>query len=120
MFFVEDVLKKKLDDDLESKLLRNIQNIVFEYEERYWIASHRLEKWMNESWPTWKPEETNLPEQFNGTVDCPECNQTWMVIGYHDKPFCFHCNTTIDAEECEDCGITYFTKDGCAYCEIEE
>jgi hypothetical protein len=26
-------------------------------------------------------------------------------MGYHDKPFCFHCNTSIDADMCDDCGI---------------
>lgn len=120
MFFVENILKRKLDDDLESGLLRSIQNIVFEYEERYWIASKLLDKWMSEKWPSWNPDQTDTPEPFSGTVDCPECNQTWMVIGYHKQSFCFHCNTAIDAKQCDGCGITHFTKDGCAYCEPEK
>lgn len=120
MFFIEEMLNKKLEENLPSKVVRQIQSIVFDYNERYGLAEHRIEKWMKETWKSWNPEESSIPEEFSGTVDCPECGQTYLVIGYHDKPFCFYCNTTIDASECEDCGITYFSKEGCPWCADEK
>lgn len=35
------------------------------------------------------------------------CNQEYLVIGYHPKPFCFHCNTSVDAWHCVDCGRSH-------------
>jgi hypothetical protein len=34
-------------------------------------------------------------------------------MGYHDKPFCFHYNTPIDADVCDDCCETFLVKRGC-------
>jgi hypothetical protein len=33
-------------------------------------------------------EKKDSPEEFEGTVDCPECRQTWLVMGHHEKPMC--------------------------------
>lgn len=121
LYFVEFGLKRKLDDQIDSNLLREIKRRVWEYNERQSLAEFRFHEWLRTVWPDWKEEE-DLPEEFGGTCRCPECAQDWLVIGWHDKPFCFDCNTTIDADECEHCGRTFLVKSGCdcvAY-ELEE
>jgi hypothetical protein len=37
LFFVDDVLKKKLDSDIDANLLRKIHRTVFEHDELYWL-----------------------------------------------------------------------------------
>lgn len=116
LFFVDDVLKMKLEADISAETLREIQRIVFKRNELNGIATHRLENWMHETWPEWNNEEIDTPDEFSGTTDCPICRQTFLVMGYHDRPFCFHCNTTVDAEECENCGTTHLSSVGCSWC----
>lgn len=116
LFFVDDVLKNKLEADIPSETLREIQNIVFEHDQLHWIAMHRLEQWMRETWPDWNEELIDTPDEFSGTEDCPICRQTFLVMGYHNRPFCFHCNTTVDAEYCENCGTTHLSDKGCSWC----
>lgn len=113
LFFVEGVLKAKLESDVPPETLRAIQNLIYDRQDRYWIAMHRFEQWMHEKWPDWNNEELATPDEFLGTLDCPICHQSYLVIGHHDKPFCFHCNTTIEAAECDDCGRTYLASKGC-------
>jgi hypothetical protein len=120
LFFVDDVLKRKLDLDIDPALLREIQGIVFKHDELYWVAMHRLEIWMKDQWPSWNDQENDSPEEFDGTVDCPVCRQTFLVIGYHEKPLCFHCNASVDAEECENCGTTHLVSEGCSWCGHQE
>jgi hypothetical protein len=116
LFFVDEVLRRKLDLDIDPALLREIQGIVFEHNELYSVAMHRLEIWMKDEWPSWNDKENDTPEEFGGTVDCPVCRQTFLVIGYHERPFCFHCNASVQAEECEDCGTTHLVSEGCLWC----
>jgi C4-type Zn-finger protein len=71
---------------------------------------------MKDRWPAWNEQDEDSPDEFVGTVDCPLCRQTFLVIGYNDKPFCFHCNASVDAAECENCGTTHLIKDGCSWC----
>jgi hypothetical protein len=113
LFFVDGVLKGKLERDVPPETLREIQRLVYDRQDLYWIAMHRLEQWMHEKWPEWNNEESDTPEDFRGTLDCPICRQSYLAIGYHDKPFCFYCNTSVDAAECEDCGRTYLESEGC-------
>jgi hypothetical protein len=113
LFFTDSVLRAKLENDVPPETLREIQNLVYDRQDLYWIAMHRLEQWMHETWPGWNNEESDTPDEFSGTVDCPICRQTYLVIGYHDKPFCFQCNTSVDATECEDCGRTYLAGRKC-------
>lgn len=113
LFFAEGVLKAKLENDLSPETLREIQSLVYDRQDRYWIAMHRLEQWMHETWPDWDYEASDTPDEFGGTLDCPICRQSYLIIGYHDKPFCFHCNTSVDAVECDDCGRTYLASEGC-------
>ena len=116
LFFVDEVLKKKLDGDIPAKTLREIQRVVFEHSQLYNLARHRLENWMREQWPKWNEKTSDSPHEFPGTLDCPVCRQEFLVIGYHKKPFCFHCNTTVDAEQCENCGTTHLRRQGCSWC----
>jgi len=116
LFFVDEILKRKLDLDIDASLLRDIQRIVFEHNELYWIAMHRLDSWLKEEWPSWDETKEDTPDPFGGAVDCPICRQTFLVIGYHKKPFCFHCNASVEAEECNSCGATYLSSEGCAWC----
>lgn len=113
LFFVDGVLKAKLENDVSPDTLRKIQNLVYDRQGQYWIAMHRLEQWMHEAWPDWSNQESDTPGEFRGTLDCPICRQSYLVIGYHDRPFCFHCNTSIDPAECNDCGRAHFTSEGC-------
>lgn len=107
LFFVEFVFKRKLDGVIESKLLRDINHRVFEYNESNGLAEFRFNQWAKTEWPDWNEEEEDIPEEFGGTLRCPECRQDWLVMGYHDKPVCFWCNTTVDADCCEDCGEVF-------------
>jgi len=110
---LEGVLKDKLERDVPAETLREIQRLVYGRQDLYWIAMHRFEQWMHDTWPEWNNEESDTPEEFSGTLDCPICRQSYLLIGYHDKPFCFHCNTSVDAAECGDCGRTYLVSEGC-------
>jgi hypothetical protein len=113
LYFVELVLERKLEGQIEGEVLRNINARVFEYNERQGLADFRLHEWFRERWPEWKEEEEDIPEEFPGTDDCPECRQAYLVIGYHEKPVCFYCNTTINAANCEECGETFLMPHGC-------
>lgn len=113
LFFADSVLKVRLENDIPTETLREIHGLVYDRRDLYWIAMHRLESWMHETWPEWNDEESDTPDEFDGTLDCPVCRQEYLVMRLHDKPFCFHCNTTIDAAECENCGRTYLTNKGC-------
>ncbi len=113
LFFVEFVFERKLDGVIDAKLLRDINHRVFEYNESYSLAEHRLNQWAKKEWPDWNAEEVDIPEEFSGTLRCPECRQDWLVMGYHDKPVCFWCNTSIDAHCCEDCGDVFIVGESC-------
>jgi hypothetical protein len=113
LFFVDCVLKNKLERDLPPETLREIQRLVYDRQDLYWIAMQRFEQWMHETWPEWNNEESETPDEFSGTLDCPICRQSFLVSGYHDKPFCFRCNTSVDAAECENCGRTYLASGVC-------
>jgi hypothetical protein len=122
MYFVEFVLHRKLDGQIDDEILREIIRLKFDYDERCGLAESRLDEWLRTVWPDWKGEQGDIPDEFGGTERCPECGQDSLAIGWHDKPFCFYCNSTINAEECEHCGRTFLVKNGCdcgAY-EIEE
>lgn len=54
------------------------------------------------------------PEGFEGTYDCPICDQCHLVIE-QGEVFCFHCNSPIDAALCENCGVTYMVSEGCPW-----
>lgn len=113
LFFVEFVFERKLDGVIDPQLLRDINHRVFEYNERFNLAEHRLNQWAKEEWPAWNAEEEDIPEEFPGTLPCPECRQDWLVMGYHEKPFCFWCNTSIDAHCCEDCCFVFIVGENC-------
>ena len=110
--FVEHYLDEKLEVDIDAELLRKIQRLVLEYNELYSLAEYRLEKWMKEQWPDWNPEEVNTPNEFAGTLDCPICRESYLVIDEVDTPFCFWCNTRIDATQCDDCGVVFKESEG--------
>lgn len=113
LYFAEFELGRKLEDDIGQELFGEIQNRVLEYNEHNHLAEHRLMEWMKEKWSSFDPHLADTPDEFEGTHECPKCGEDWLVIGYHDKPFCFRCNTSVDAECCEDCGRTFFSSAGC-------
>ena len=117
-YFAEFVLNARLEDQIEHKLLVPMKRRVMEYNELQGLAEFRFEEWAKEQWPTWDKMAEDIPDEFEGTHDCPECRQSWLVIGYHPKPFCFWCNVPVDAASCEHCGRTHLIKDGC--CTITE
>lgn len=118
LFFVDDVLKRKLDTDIDPDLLREIQRIVFERNQLYWLAKNRFERWINEALPDEDDQEIYYSDEFSGTFDCPICRQPFLVAGYFDKPFCFYCNTTVEAGACKNCGMVYLTSEGCVCCQV--
>lgn len=85
-------------------------------QELYWLADFRLREWMQGAWPEWSEEVVDTPDQFAGTSRCPICMHDFLVIGHHDRPHCFYCDGSVDAEECENCGTTHLREYGCAYC----
>lgn len=113
LFFNEFVLERRLGDLLGAELVDRMQRRVIQYNEREGLAQHRLDQWMKKQWPEWNEETEDMPEEFGGTLDCPVCRQSYFVVGYHDKPFCFHCNTSIDGDTCEECGFSFMLVDGC-------
>jgi hypothetical protein len=117
LFFTEFVLERRIGDDIGPELFTAMYDRVVDYNEHQGVATYRLEEWMKKEWPAWNPMETDCDE-FGGTYDCPVCRQSFLVMGYHDKPFCFHCNTSVDAANCEDCGQTYLASKGCCSPEV--
>lgn len=116
LFFVDSVLRNKLEDDVPADTLHKIQSLVYERRDRYLIALYRRERWMHETWPEWNAELTDEPENFRGTLDCPVCSESDLVMGYHPRPFCFCCNTSVNAAMCDDCGCTYLASEGGCSC----
>ena len=114
LYFVEFVLGKRLGDDIGTELFAEMQRRVFDYDELRTLADMRLEEWMKREWPEWNPEKEDIPEEFGGTLDCPACRQSYFVIGYHERPFCFHCNATVEGAACEAGGSSFMSANGCA------
>ena len=102
LFFVELFLEENLREDIDPKTLRGIQNIVHDFNDRYSLAEHRIETWMKQQWPEWDPRQEDTPEDFEGTLRCPECREDYLVIEEIPEPFCFWCNTKIDVRFYED------------------
>ena len=73
---------------------------------------------MEEHWPDWDTAISDHPDEFIGTQECPHCDKEWLLIGHHPQPFCFYCNTSVDAEECEICGGCFLT--GLPCCDPED
>jgi hypothetical protein len=119
-YFVELVLRSRLEDYIDHKLLALMRRQVLAYNELQGFAEFRFNDWAQKKWPKWNREVEDIPEEFGGTLDCPACTHPWLVIGYHPRPFCFYCNVSVDAASCEHCGRTYFVKDGCCSPEEDE
>jgi hypothetical protein len=115
MYFVEFWLEANLGTEIGPELLAKIQRIIFSYNEREALAEYRLKQWTKKHWSDWDEEQSDYPEEFRGTLDCPICGQCHLVIE-QGEVFCFHCNSPIDAAECENCGVTYLVSEGCPWC----
>jgi hypothetical protein len=115
MYFVEFWLEANLGADIGPELLANIQRIIFSYNEMEELAQYRLEQWIEKRWPDWDKGDSDCPEEFDGTHDCPICDQSYLVIEQAEV-FCFHCNSPIDAALCANCGVTYIVSAGCPWC----
>ncbi len=109
-YFTEFVLETRLEDHIDHALIRPMKQRVMQYNELQAVAEFRFETWATNQWPKWEKTVEDIPDEFEGTYDCPECRQSWLVIGYHPKPFCFWCNVPVDTKICENCGITYLVK----------
>ncbi len=106
-FFIEAILEEDFHRDMGVDLMREIQSVVFSHDEQQLAASFRLENWLKKTWPEWNPMESDLPDQFEGTLDCPVCREEYLAICGQREPFCYFCNTPVDAVECPECGFTY-------------
>ena len=107
IFFIEAVLEESIHEDLGPELTRDILGLVFSHEARRWAADFRLKKWMMKTWPAWDPVECDMPEDFEGTLDCPICRECHLVICPQRETFCYYCNTPVEADLCPECGITF-------------
>lgn len=111
LFFVEEILQERLDNDIQANLIVNIQNVILDYYERHGIVHKRIEKYIQSKWPEWEPCTMDLPEDFEGTLECPVCQYESLVFEQGQHPFCFWCNTRVEVTECETCGVTYLTEE---------
>jgi hypothetical protein len=118
-YFAELVLGARLEDHIDHELLVPMKRRVMEYSELQGFAEFRFDEWAKKRWPKWDNMVEDTPEEFEGTHDCPVCWQSWLVMGYHPKPFCFWCNVPVDAAGCDHCGRTYLVKNGCCSFEAE-
>ena len=101
--FVTTHLDDSLANHINDDLLRDIERVVLSYEERNGIATHELEKWAATAY-----EDGIESEDFVGTVDCPVCYQSFLVLAEPTKgDYCFFCRDEIYALECDHCGRTF-------------
>ena len=112
-FFSEFSLQLQLESHIPAEIVSDMRKRVFRYTELQGLAEMRFTEWMKERWPDWNPEESDSPDDFEGTLDCPACREEWMVIGYHEKAMCFQCNQLLDASSCDRCGRSFLIADGC-------
>ncbi|MEI9930408.1 MAG: hypothetical protein WDM89_07595 [Rhizomicrobium sp.] len=120
LFFVEDELKRELRTSIADSALQSIRAAIYKRNELEAIADRRLNDWMKDSWPEWDEKIEDTPEQFSGTDDCPVCRESYLVMGYHETSFCFHCNASVPAKQCEGCGATFLANEGCHCCYNDE
>lgn len=120
LFFTEFCLDEKLEQDIDARMLSVIQSMVFSYQERYSLARHRMDEWLHARWPDWDSDEIDMPDEFEGTHQCPNCRQEWLAIDEVEASSCFWCNTTVDAVLCDECGEVYVKSDGHECCCAED
>jgi hypothetical protein len=108
IFFVEEVLRERLDEHLELGILDRVRQAVFDYRERLGLADYRLERWLRETFPAWDPTQADAPDEFTGTLRCPRCTQDYLVMEGGAPVYCHYCNRAVDAEVCEHCGQTNY------------
>lgn len=119
IFFVEEVLGIQLASKLSKETLDEVRRLVFDFREREGLAHYRLEKWLKEAYPSWDQQQEDTPDEFSGTHQCPECRQDFLIFNEGEAPFCFFCNSTVNARECDYCGGTHFADQKCRYNEGE-
>jgi len=69
----------------EHGLVLPMKRKVLEYNELQGIAEFRFHYRAKKQWPEWNIEDEDIPEDFEGTHDCPECTRCYLVLGYHPK-----------------------------------
>ena len=75
-YFAEFVFHARLEDHINHKLLVPMKQQVMEYNELQGIAEFRYEDWAKKRWPKWDKMVEDVPEEFEGTHDCPVCGQS--------------------------------------------
>ncbi len=111
--FVEFVLDARLEDHLDPTIIASMRQRIFRYNDLEGRARARFETWIKSVWPDWDEQVEDTPEEFEGTHDCPNCRQSWLVMDHHEVPFCFWCNASVAADDCEHCGRTFLIENGC-------
>ncbi len=114
-YFSESKLNERLHNHIDRVLLDEIEKAIYDYQELEAIANSRLDHFLSKVFPEWNPEYEACPEKFPGTIDCPVCNNTFLVVDFIGKPFCFYCNKQIDAKACDNCGYVHLKSKGCPY-----
>ena len=112
LYFIEEVLEEKIDEDIEPSLIIEIQSVVMTHSEQSGLVHKRIERYIQQKWPDWIPYEMELPDEFEGTVECPVCGHESLLLKPNAKlPFCFWCNVSIETTECDICGDYFLSEE---------
>ena len=115
-YFLESKLDEKLHSHIDRGLLDEIEKAIYNYRELEAIAHSRLDHFLKKIFPDWDRELEDIPREFPGTLDCPVCNNSFLVVDFITTPFCFHCNKQVVAKECDNCGFLHLKSEECPYC----
>lgn len=116
MSFVVTHLHDELGKHIAESLLHEIEAIVLSYDERLAVANHEFEQWAEKAY-----DGGFESDDFRGTVDCPVCSQTLLVLDEPTKGnYCFFCRAEVNAVECDHCGRTFLPQNegdnACDFC----
>lgn len=104
--FVANHLGDDLKRHIDNAFLGDIDQLVMSYEELKGIADVEFEEWLNRHY-----KDGVDSEEFEGTLDCPVCRESFLVfdapeVGNH----CFFCRKDVKAIRCEACGVAILPK----------
>jgi len=103
MSFIATHLNDDLKQHIDEALVHEIEAIILSFDEQLAVANYEYEQWAEKTF-----NGGFESEDFQGTVDCPICGQTLLVLGEPSiGDYCFFCRTEVNAAECDCCGRTF-------------
>ena len=76
MYFVEVVLHRKLDTQIDGETLGEITRRIFDYDERRGLAEYRFREWLRTKWPDLKEDEVTCPRSSGALTIAPRATRT--------------------------------------------